>query len=88
LVKHDFETAEMFQEGFRSAYPSYRVEINKPYSAYDLNYTVDEHIGPRGLRHLAIEIRQDLIDTAQGCKTLTALLIDQLSVVIDKPIKA
>ena len=87
LVKHDYGTAARFQESFKS-YPNYKVEINKPYSAYDLNYTVDEHIGPRGLRHLAIEIRQDLVDTQAGVADVTALLIDRLSAIIDNPMTA
>ena len=87
LVKHDFATAQAFQESFEK-YPDYKVEINKPYSAYDLNYTIDEHIGPRGLRHLAIEIRQDLVDTDQGVAMITALLIDRLTAIVDTPAKA
>jgi len=34
---------------------------NEPYSAKTYNYTVDRHVGARGLRHLTLEIRQDLI---------------------------
>jgi predicted N-formylglutamate amidohydrolase len=34
---------------------------NEPYSAKAYNYTVDRHVGARGLRHLTLEIRQDLI---------------------------
>ncbi len=34
---------------------------NKPYSAKAYNYTVDRHVGARGLRHLTLEVRQDLI---------------------------
>jgi len=83
LVKHDFETAELFQAGFET-YPHYKVEINKPYSAYDLNHTIDVHVGPRGLRHLAIEIRQDLVDTPEGCETITQVLIDKLAPIINR----
>ena len=86
LVKHDVQTAEQFQQSFASS--DYKVEINKPYSAYDLNYTIDKHIGPRGLRHLAIEIRQDLVDTPEGCAAITALLIDRLEVIMENHIKA
>ncbi len=34
---------------------------NEPYSAKLYNYTVDRHVGARGLRHLTLEVRQDLI---------------------------
>ncbi len=34
---------------------------NEPYSAKTYNYTVDRHVGARGLRHLTLEVRQDLI---------------------------
>ena len=61
LVRHDEPTAAAFKTGMDSAY-DYDVRVNEPYSAYDLNYTVDHHLAPRGLRHLAIEIRQDHID--------------------------
>lgn len=88
LVKHDYPAAEPFAKSF-TAPESLRAQdavfgralkaaINKPYSAYDLNYTVDAHVAPRGLRHLAIEIRQDLIDTYDGCAVVTSLLIDHL----------
>ena len=87
LVKHDYGTAERFQESCKP-YSDYKVEINKPYSAYDLNYTVDEHIGPRGLRHLAVEIRQDLVNTQAGVDRLTALLIDRLTPIMNTPAKA
>ena len=86
-MKHDYGTAERFQESCKP-YSDYKVEINKPYSAYDLNYTVDEHIGPRGLRHLAVEIRQDLVNTQAGVDRLTALLIDRLTPIMNTPAKA
>lgn len=82
LVKHDFITAEAFQAGF-GPHPQYKVEINKPYSAYDLNHTIDTHIGPRGLRHLAIEIRQDLVDTPEGCERIAQILIERLVPIIN-----
>lgn len=82
LVKHDVETAAQFQQSLIRS--KIKAEINKPYSAYDLNYTVDAHIGPRGLPHLAIEIRQDLVDTEAGVAKVTALLIDHLELILDK----
>ena len=62
LVRHDEGSAAAFKTGMDAAY-DYDVRFNEPYSAYDLNYTVDHHLAPRGLRHLAIEIRQDHVET-------------------------
>lgn len=84
LVKHDIETAERFQHSFAELKRKFIVEINKPYSAFDLNHTIDTHIGPRGLRHLAIEIRQDLIDHPAGCDDITDILIDRLAPLVNR----
>ena len=43
--------------------PELQVDVNEPYSGFDLNHTVDHNVVPRGLRHLAIELRQDHIRT-------------------------
>lgn len=61
LVKDDTQTAQAFMAGAAEQFPDFDCRINEPYSAYDLNYTIDVHA--KGLRHLAIEIRQDHIDT-------------------------
>lgn len=62
LMRHDEATAHAFMARMKAAH-DYNIQINEPYSAYDLNYTIDHHLAPRGLRHLAIEIRQDHVDT-------------------------
>ena len=41
----------------------YKVALNEPYSALKLNFTMDKHVILRGLRHITLEVRQDLIDT-------------------------
>ena len=42
---------------------------NQPYSAFDTpGYTVEEVIAPRKLRHVIIEIRQDLIADDSGAE--------------------
>ncbi|WP_298913121.1 N-formylglutamate amidohydrolase [uncultured Algimonas sp.] len=63
LVKDDSETAVAFIAAMRDIAPDFLVEVNEPYSAFDLNHTVDHNVVPRGLRHLAIELRQDHIGT-------------------------
>ena len=81
LVKHDRATAKKFQSLMRGFDPSLNIDINKPYSAYDVNYTIDKHIVPRGFRHLVIEVRQDHIeteDTALDMAANMAVLLEAL----------
>jgi predicted N-formylglutamate amidohydrolase len=66
LVKDDPDTANAFAAQFTQITPDLQVDINQPYSAYDLNWTVDHNVVPRGLRHLAIEVRQDHISDEPG----------------------
>jgi len=78
LVKHDVETAKACQDQFNSKISRYYdVGINEPYSAYDLNHTVDFHVAPRGLRHLAIEVRQDHVETESRAKDM-AMILDKV----------
>ena len=78
LVKHDEDSAEQFREMFMRLGRAFTIGINEPYSAYDLNHTVDAAIAPRGLRHLAIEICQDHIDTEEKARDIAAVLADRL----------
>ena len=82
LVKHDVKSAETFKARINDLAPQFRVAMNEPYSAYDLNHTVDTHIAPRGLSHLAIEIRQDHISTDQGVAKWVSLLGNALEPMI------
>ena len=48
---------------------------NEPYSAPDaLDYTIPVHGEGRGLHHVAIEVRQDLIDDDKGRRAWGRLL--------------
>jgi predicted N-formylglutamate amidohydrolase len=78
LVKDDPDTANAFAAQVTQIAPDLLVDINQPYSAYDLNWTVDHNVVPRGLRHLAIEVRQDHIATDQG----QAAIADRLAAAI------
>ena len=81
LVKDDIESAEQFRGALSDAAPHFTIGMNKPYSAYDLNHTIDANVAPRGLRHLAIELRQDHIDTdekAQNMARVLALTLEPL----------
>ena len=70
LAKRDADGGDWASaESFLAALPAtWETAINQPYSAYDLNYTVDRHVIPRGLRHLGIEMRQDHIATERGAR--------------------
>lgn len=83
LVKHDVETAQKFADVMKRIAPQFTMGMNEPYSAFDLNYTVDAHIGPRGLRHLAIELRQDHIDNQSGVQQMIHHLIKAISALLE-----
>ncbi|MCR9214569.1 MAG: N-formylglutamate amidohydrolase [Proteobacteria bacterium] len=53
---------------------------NEPYSARDpLGYTMSAHGTDRNVPHVAIEIRQDLIDTHQGAEKWACIMADVVS---------
>ncbi|MEP1229870.1 MAG: N-formylglutamate amidohydrolase [Litorimonas sp.] len=81
LVRHDEPTAHKFKTAMEAAY-NYDVRMNEPYSAYDLNYTVDHHLAPRCLRHLAIEIRQDHIDTQDKARRVAMQMAEIIAPLI------
>ena len=83
LVKHDEESAEQFRASFISLDRGFKIGMNEPYSAYDLNHTIDANVAPRGLRHLAIEIRQDHIDTDEKAKDIARVIAKQLESLIN-----
>ena len=83
LVKHDEGTAQDFKDAIYRLAPKLSVGINEPYSAYDLNHTMDLHVAPRALPHLAIEIRQDHIRHHQGVTRFTKLIGDALKQLMD-----
>lgn len=74
LVKDDSESAVAFISNMGEIAPDIQVDVNEPYSAYDLNHTIDHNIVPRGLRHLVIEMRHDHITTkADGLRMAETL---------------
>ena len=69
----DEEVARIVIDELRSA--GYKVGDNEPYSGKaPQDFTVDHHAEGSGLRHAAIEIRQDLIDDDQGVDEVAAIL--------------
>lgn len=71
LFKGDIKTAKATETLLK---PNFTVGMNKPYSAFVLNYTVDTNVMPRGLRHITFEVRQDLIDTPAKEVDITQVL--------------
>jgi predicted N-formylglutamate amidohydrolase len=55
---------------------------NQPYSAREINYTLDTHAGAAGLPHVSFEIRQDLVADAAACEHWADLLAEVLRPVL------
>jgi len=83
LVKDDEQSAAQLHDSFLASVHDFNLGINEPYSAHDLNYTIDRHAAPRGLRHLAIEIRQDHIDTNAKAEKIADIFAERLASVIE-----
>lgn len=88
LARYDMESAEQLRESFMRLGRNFMVGVNQPYSAYVLNHTVDTHIAPRGLRHLAIEVRQDHIDTTEKAIEIADILADRMAPIIQGTFKS
>ena len=64
----------------------YTVGDNEPYSGRDFHgYTLQRHADSRGLANLLIEIRQDLIDTADGAGEWSDVLAGALRDILADP---
>lgn len=83
LVKADVPSSQAFEAALRQVAPHLSLGINEPYSAYDLNHTIDAHVTPRNLPHLAIEIRQDHISAPGGVARMTSLIADALALMME-----
>jgi predicted N-formylglutamate amidohydrolase len=81
LSNRDLRMTEPVLRGLR-AQPGLVVGDNEPYSARDLNYTLDTHAGAAGLPHVSFEIRQDLVADAAGCERWADLLAEVLRPVL------
>jgi predicted N-formylglutamate amidohydrolase len=55
---------------------------NEPYSAREINYTLDTHAGAAGLPHVSFEIRQDLMADERACDAWADLLAEVLRPVL------
>lgn len=77
LSNRDRRLAEPVLAALR-AHDGMVVGDNQPYSARELNYTLDTHAGAAGLPHVSFEIRQDLVADAAGCEWWAELLAQVL----------
>lgn len=82
LVKHDPNSAEQLRQNLLGLSENFTVEVNQPYSAEYFNHTMDTHVSSPALRHLAIEIRQDHINTEEKARHIAALLADCIDPII------
>ena len=79
----DEEVASIVIDELRHA--GYKVGDNEPYSGKaPQDFTVDHHAEGEGLRHAAIEIRQDLIDNDRGVDEVAAVLHEVFELVADR----
>ncbi|MEJ8566761.1 N-formylglutamate amidohydrolase [Elongatibacter sediminis] len=59
---------------------------NEPYSGrHPYDYTIDFHAERRGLPHVGVEVRQDLVGTRAGAKKWAGILGDALETILADP---
>lgn len=83
LWREDEESAQLVARHVE-ANSSWVVGDNKPYDGALFSYTMDRHVGPRGLRHVTFELRQDMIGDAAGVAAASAILAKTLQHVISR----
>ncbi len=75
LWDKDTRLRDLFLEGLAGA--GYKVGDNEPYSGKaPQDFTIDHHAEDSGLPHVGIEIRQDLIDDAEGVTAIASVMHD------------
>lgn len=73
LWREDEKSARIMIEHLR-AETGWPIGDNEPYDARIFNYTIDRHIGPRRLRHITIEVRQDMLSQNETMERIAELL--------------
>jgi predicted N-formylglutamate amidohydrolase len=80
LSNRDASFAKAFLDALRSAHPDVPCAHNEPYLVDDLSdYTIPVHGEARGLRHILLEIRNDLISHRDGQQRWASLVADVLT---------
>ncbi len=73
LWDRDEETKQIFIDGFEAA--GYYVGDNEPYSGKaPQDFTIDHHAEEIGLKHVGLEIRQDLVDDDEGVEQISRVM--------------
>ncbi len=67
LFEHDTRLVKPLRNALEALVPGICIGENEPYAIIGpSDYSIPEHAQKRGLPHIEIEIRQDLIDTPEG----------------------
>lgn len=85
LYNRDARFAERLAQAFRAANPSLTVKLNAPYHVDDISdYTIPVHGERRGIPHVLVEIRNDLITDARGQEEWADRLAGPLRLAADR----
>lgn len=84
LWRHDEASARRFMAWLERC-TDWVVGDNKPYDAREFNYSIDRHVAPRGLPHLTIEVRQDLIANERDASAVGRILAEGVQAVAAEP---
>lgn len=74
LLWREDETSAKAMIGYLKDNTGWAVGDNEPYDARVFNYSIDRHVGPKGLPHLTFEVRQDVIAGEHDISRTTELL--------------
>jgi predicted N-formylglutamate amidohydrolase len=79
LYNRDARLAERLAKTFCAANPDMTVKLNAPYHVDDISdYTIPVHGERRGIPHVLLEVRNDLINDARGQEEWAERLADPL----------
>jgi predicted N-formylglutamate amidohydrolase len=84
LFEHDRRLVAPLKAAFSAQVPGICIGENEPYAIDGpSDYSIPEHGQKRGLPHIEIEIRQDLIDTPEGAELWAKRIAEALETVRD-----
>ncbi|GAB5467126.1 MAG: N-formylglutamate amidohydrolase [Rhodospirillales bacterium] len=85
LFNRDDRAARRLLPLLTAARPGLVAALNEPYAVSDdSDYTIPVHGEARGIAHVLIEVRNDLIATPEGARTWAALLSDGLAALLNQ----
>ncbi|MDP6474068.1 MAG: N-formylglutamate amidohydrolase [Alphaproteobacteria bacterium] len=84
LFEHDARLVAPLRAAFTALVPGICIGENEPYAIVGpSDYSIPEHGQKRGLPHIEIEIRQDLIDTPDGAALWAGRISEALQCVLE-----